>query len=215
MQNIIPKYWPLWSRSHIFVTGHQTSTLFLFLFYSYVLRTYGFHDNENKETKRSIIPTAEHLKRLKDEEFIESRKFNMKRAQESEWRKEDMNSRDMDQYVQTADQLIAEFADLFNTGSSVSKGYKSNAHLKTRNYGYSKDKNQFGKRGQSEGGVASEDSNISEIKREIIEILAELDGKKSSGNYLELYLQHKKELERKRRMHELIREIGDILNDKK
>ncbi|XP_053396532.1 PC3-like endoprotease variant B [Mercenaria mercenaria] len=181
---------------------------------SFALRAYGFHDNEKKSDVKAEKPDLQVLKRLKEEEFQNSRRANLKRAQGTNTRGQDTKKKELDDYVGTADELLKDIAKIFDERSFKLDGYNSKSRFGNRKYRISKNRDQFGKRGHvnNNGKDIDEDSEMTEIKREILELLAELEGREYKRNYLEEYLEHKRKMERKRRLQYLLRGLDRELN---
>lgn len=177
---------------------------------SFFMRAYGFKEEVPLANKRSTNPDAEYLEHLKDREFQKSRQANIKRAEGvSEWTQDKKNQ----ETAESVDKIFKEIASMFGTRSLEHHDYRS---LLDNNKN-SASQGQFGKRGQGHriDSKTFEDSEISDLKREILEILRELEGEKSTRNYLEEYLEHKREQERKKKIQDLIRSFDEIWNDEK
>lgn len=168
--------------------------------HSFTLRTFGFHDTSERQTKKSSKPTSLQLQELKQREFTNSRQVNLKRAQTFESRKETENVYD---FAKSADDVLSKIAHLFD-----SRELKHNFN----NY---KTSDQFGKRGNI-GNLKTKSSDSSDMRREILELLAEIEvEKQGQKNYIERYLQYKREQEKKSEIHQLIRDLDEILNDER
>lgn len=155
--------------------------------------------------------------RLKDEEFQKSRQANIKRAEDPGEYGKDKKNKIVDHKIESVDKIFKEFANLFGTRSLEHTDFNRNSNLNIGRNRFIESQGSFGKRGKGHdvGSKVSEDSEMLEIKREILEILRELEGKKSPRNYIEEYLEHKRELERKNKIQELISSLDEIINNEK
>ena len=192
------------------------------------MRAYGFFDKRMTANNKARKPDLRKQEELKEEEFQKSRRSNIKRAQGgADMRGQHMKVSDqqkkekLEEYAKSADELLKDLSKIFE-GRSLDLG-KLNVNSrfgKTKNK-LSRYQDQFGKRGQvNDNGEATDtddidDSEMADLKREILELLIETEAKEYKRNYLEEYLENKRRLERKRKVQDLLRELDTEMRNKK
>ncbi|KAL4233860.1 hypothetical protein ACF0H5_008536 [Mactra antiquata] len=169
----------------------------------------GYYSNNKTPDKRSKQPTTEELLEKKSDEFKRSRESVIKRAKDGHSRTESDEEREAKDYAASVDDILSQIGHIFDSRSFNNKLSSSNSRFN--------DKNVFGKRGEHFDSIyeGKKDNSVSNSMEEILEILRELDNSKSSKDFIRSYYEHRREIERKRKIQALISEIEEFLKNEK